>query len=365
MNQDIPLFDTESGPRPRIPLKKLEANAPPVISAKAIAGVSALVRQEFGEKILMQAKRAVMLDIEVVEGHECFIPQATMVDFLWEVERRTGELNFGLLTASEQSLDSYGLWGEYILAGETLGAALARAVSTLDYHSRGDRMEVTVEEGMARFSFFNATRGRPGYLHVANGTAAAMLSMLRAYLPADFRPQWTELDIPRPAATALYEDVYQCPVIFDAAAVSLCFDARLLERQARGRVKSRLVTADDLTRVLREATNLDLFQNVVTAHIRAQVLTGVVSIDSTARALNTSVRSLQRILQHECGADFRELVNVVRTQRAKELLRGTNATITELAMDFGYSSAANFARAFRNATGLAPQEFRALMSAAP
>jgi|UPI000837D7FA hypothetical protein len=52
-----------------------------MISATAIAGISALVRHSFGEKVLRQAKQAIMMDIELLEGHECFIPQATMVDF--------------------------------------------------------------------------------------------------------------------------------------------------------------------------------------------------------------------------------------------------------------------------------------------
>lgn len=345
-------------PGPRGPLPHAGATTAPVISATAIAGVSALVRHSFGEKVLRQAKQAVMLDIELLEGHECFIPQATMVDFLWEVERRSGELNFGLVTASEQSLDTYGVWGEYLLAADTLGAALSRAVASLRYHSRGDRMEVAVDAGIARVSFFNAMRGRPGYLHVANGTAAVLLSMLRAYLPSDFHPQRIELDIPRPAAPAIFEDVYQCPVVFDADAVTLCFDARLLDRQTKGRLPSRLVTIEDVSRALQDSGNLDTFRGVVIAQIRAQVVTGMVSIDSTARALDTSVRTLQRALHRDCGADFRELVNVIRMQRAKELLRGSSASITQLSTEFGYSSPANFARAFRKATGMAPHEFR-------
>ena len=97
---------------------------------------------------------------------------------------------------------------------------------------------------------------------------------------------------------------------------------------------------------------------MVVAHIRAQVQSGVVSIDSTARALGSSVRTLQRVLRRDSGSDFRELVNVIRMRRAKELLAGTNASITEIATEFGYSSPANFARAFRNAAGVAPHEYR-------
>ena len=73
---------------------------------------------------------------------------------------------------------------------------------------------------------------------------------------------------------------------------------------------------------------------------------------------DTSVRTLQRVLRRDSGSDFRELVNVIRMRRAKELLAGTRASITEIAMEFGYSSPANFARAFRNAAGLAPHEYR-------
>ena len=95
----------------------------------------------------------------------------------------------------------------------------------------------------------------------------------------------------------------------------------------------------------------------VAAHVWTQVLTGAVSIESTAKALEISVRSLQRILNRE-GTDFRALTNAIRARRASELLAGTDASVTEIAFALGYSSAAHFARAFRNAADLSPREFR-------
>ncbi|MDN8613384.1 AraC family transcriptional regulator [Variovorax ginsengisoli] len=349
---------THFAPTPWVQLPNAGVTAPPVISVTAMAGVSALVRDAFGEKVLRQAKQAVMLDIELIEEHECFIPQVTMTGFLWEIERRSGESNLGLFTAPHLSLTTYGRWGEYVMAANTLGAAIARAASTLGYHSTGDRMQITVEAGMARASYFNAMRGRAGYAHVASGTAGVLLSLLRAYLGPDFLPRQIELDIPRPAASTPFEDAFLCPVLFDAAAVSVYFDSRLLDRQVHGPYQSRLVTVEDVARVLKEPVDLNDLLGVVTAHIRAQVQTGVVTIDSTARALGTSVRTLQRVLRRDGGADFRELVNFIRMRRAKELLDGSNASIAEIATEFGYSTPANFARAFRKATGLAPQEYR-------
>ncbi|WP_156124351.1 AraC family transcriptional regulator [Achromobacter sp. RTa] len=349
---------THLTPSPARPDLHFGTRAPPVISVTTLAGISGLIRNTFGDKILRQAKQAVMLDFELIENRECFVPQALMTDFLWEIERRSGGVNLGLFSAPHLSLTTYGRWGEYVLAADSLGEALARAASSLRYHSTGDRMRVSVEGGIARASYFTATRGRPGYVHIASGTAIVLLSILRTYLGPGFLPDWIELDIPRPAAVAPFEDVYQCPVVFDTNAVSVCIDARLLERRAHGRVQPRLVTVEDVARAIFEPAGLGNFMGVVVAHIHAQVQAGSVSIDSTARALDTSVRTLQRILRRDSGSDFRELVNVVRMRRAKELLAGTSASITEIAMEFGYSSPANFARAFRNAAGLAPHEYR-------
>jgi transcriptional regulator GlxA family with amidase domain len=107
---------------------------------------------------------------------------------------------------------------------------------------------------------------------------------------------------------------------------------------------------------LEPASRADL-TGVVAAQVGAQVLAGAVSIDSTARALDTSIRTLQRAL-HRDGTDFRTLANAVRVRRAQELLAGTSASITEIATALGYSAPANFTRAFRKTTGLGPQDFR-------
>ena len=88
--------------------------------------------------------------------------------------------------------------------------------------------------------------------------------------------------------------------------------------------------------------------------IRAQVLTGSVSIDRAAQSMDTSVRTLQREL-NRAGTDFRSLASAARIQRATELLRHTKGSITRVSAELGYSSPANFARAFRKATGRGPR----------
>jgi AraC-like DNA-binding protein len=337
------------------------AGAPTVVSVAALAGVSEWVRHNFGDRVLEQANRAAMLDIETIEDQDCFIPHATMNSFLAEIERQTGARDFGLLIAPHLSLARYGRWGAYVLDGDTLGEALARASATIGYHSRGDRIELSVAGERARAGYVNAARGQPGYVHVAAGTAGVLLSLFRRYLPPEWRPRAMELDVPRPHNAVAFEAVFACPLIFDASAVAIRFDASLLDCRAIRRGSPRRVTLGDLARARLTPASLESFRGVVVAQIWAQVLAGAVSIDSTAIALGMSIRTLQRALHRE-RTDFRELTNSVRLQRAKELLAETPAPVIEISNLLGYSAPANFARAFRRATGSTPQQFRASLS---
>lgn len=332
-------------------------DAPTLISVTAMAGVPALVRQAFGEKVLQHANRAAMLDIELIEDRDCFIPHATMTAFLVEIERRTGEPDLGILLAPHLTVAAYGCWGAYVLGGETLGAALARAAASIGYHSRGDRVVWSIEGAVARLAYLSAARGRPGYAHVALGAVGVIANLCRSCASPGWRPLGIELDLPRPRSADRIEEAFGCPVRFEAPAPAVLLPALLLEARLPAAPGRRLLTIEDVARARLDPASRDDLVGAVSAQIRAQVLAGSVSLDGAARALDVSTRTLQRAL-HRQGADFRGLANAIRARRAGELLRGTRASVTDIAADLGYSSSANFARAFRKATGLAPEAFR-------
>jgi len=328
-----------------------------MISVTALAGVPALVRQAFGDTVLRQANRAAMLDIELIEDRDCFIPHATMTAFLAEIERRTGERDLGLLLAPHLTLASYGCWGEYVLGGATLGAAVGRAAAAIGYHSRGDRVVLSVNGGVARITYFSAARGRPGYQHVAFGAVGVIVNLCRSCAPPGWRPLAIDLDLPRPQSAARVEEAFGCPVRFDARATAVLFAAGLIEARQPATAGRRLLTIEDVARARLDPASRDDFAGAVAAQIRAQVLAGSVSLDGAARALDLSTRSLQRALNRD-GTDFRSLANAIRAGRAMELLRGSEASVTEISTELGYSTPANFARAFRRAAGVSPDRYR-------
>lgn len=328
----------------------------PVISNHILHGMPAFLRQEIGERALLQANRAAGFDPELTEDRNCFIPHAAVVGFLNAAARSAGEPNLGLLLAPVMNAANYGSFGRYVLGAETLGQSIKRAIAALGYHSTDDRMSVAIVGDEARYSYVFALAGRSGYDIIASAAAGVLLSVLRAYLPVDWRPQRIELDIEKPRRTGLFEDVFQCPVLFNAAAVAVVMKRHHLSA-AQGRGASwSMITIEDVARDRRGGAPRDLL-DVVVEQIRAQVLTGSVSIDSAAQSMDTSVRTLQREL-NRAGTDFRSLASAARIQRAAELLRHTKGSITRVSAEMGYSSPANFARAFRKATGCGPREFR-------
>ena len=208
------------------------SGAPPVKSVVALAGISELVREVFGDRVIQYAKQAAMLDIELLEQHQCFVLQVIVANFAWEIETRAKEPNLGMLAAPLLALTTYGCGGRYALAAHSIEEAIDRAASSLSYHSAGDTLQLAVDGDIARISYLHARRGQRGYTHVAGGTAALLLSLLRSYLGGDFLPYRIELDVPRPSTCTPFQDVFLCPVLCGALAVSVWIDAALLKHKS-------------------------------------------------------------------------------------------------------------------------------------
>lgn len=327
----------------------------PVISSHVLHGMSAFIRHEIGEKALLRANRTVGLDLELIESENCFIPHAAVIGFVEAAARAAGEANIGVLIAPTMNVANYGSFGRYVSGADTLGHAIERAISGLCYHSTHDRMSVAIVGDEVRYSYVFALVASSGWCNTACAAAGVLLSLFRAYLPPDWRPLRVELDTARPSQAGLFEDVFQCPVVFNAPAVTIVTERHHLSAAPRSAAWP-LVTIEDVARDRRGGAPRGLV-DVVVEHIRTQVLTGSVSIDSAAQSIDTSIRTLQREL-NRAGTDFRSLVSAVRIRRASELLQHTNGSITRVSAELGYSSPANFARAFRKVTGSGPREYR-------
>ena len=345
---------THFAPTPRKLSAGTGLGATSLITVTSLSGVSAFVRDRFGERLLRGANEAIMLDIEAIEDQDCFIPHLTVTTFSAAVARLSGEPNFALLLVPYLTMASKGCWAAYMLAAPTLGQAVERAIRTIGFHSKGDSMSLAMNGGEARISYGSAAKGQEGYLHVAIGTAAILRNLCEQFRATPLR---IELDIARPQRTDAFEDAFGCPVIFDAETVSVCLEAELFSKRVVRTCREPEITVADIARARIECRTLNRFRDIILQQIWSQVLSGNVSVEGAACSVDTSVRTLQRELNRE-GTNFRDMANAMRIKRAAELLRDTDISITGISAMLGYSAPAHFARAFRNGMRMSPSDFR-------
>lgn len=85
---------------------------------------------------------------------------------------------------------------------------------------------------------------------------------------------------------------------------------------------------------------------------------GSTSIDTMARRLNISRRSLQRRLREE-GTTFQQLLNETRFEMSKRYLGDSGLSVPEISFLLGFRDTSSFFRAFHGWTGTTPGDYRA------
>ena len=87
---------------------------------------------------------------------------------------------------------------------------------------------------------------------------------------------------------------------------------------------------------------------------------GLPSIDRCGQALNMSGHYLSDLLKAETGKSAREHIHLQLVERAKNLLLGSSASVSEIAYDLGFDYPQHFSKLFKTKTGLSPSEYRNL-----
>lgn len=165
------------------------------------------------------------------------------------------------------------------------------------------------------------------------------------------------LDYPRPSYSELYFDIFGSQVVFNSEHCQLLFPQEVLKRT--------LSTANPEAQVvLRQQCELIINQldsgKSLSSKIRwilVQSCGNFPNIHEIASKLCMSERTLRRRLVSE-ETNYSQLVEELRNVLAKEYLRTTNFSATDIALLLGYTERVNFKRAFIRWNDMPPSEYR-------
>jgi AraC-like DNA-binding protein len=83
-----------------------------------------------------------------------------------------------------------------------------------------------------------------------------------------------------------------------------------------------------------------------------------VSLEEAARHVNLSKEYLARCFRQEMGITLVTYLNRYRVNQAKALLEKGELSLTEIALETGFSSSAYFSRVFRQEVGMSPRDYK-------
>ena len=278
---------------------------------------------------------------------------------LWEEARiETSDPCIGLFAARRlkpQALHALGLsW----LSSGTLLNGLQRMVRYARIANTSLRFRL-VPDG-ERLSL--VTEYHAGELQVppeaVDGVMAFVVTMCRLMTDKNFAPLLVTFEHEDNGHIDQYIGFFQAPVFFSKSETALYFDARVLTQPVPAGNEEVARDTDRITE--RYLASLD--PNRVQDRVRKILLTllpsGEVDQEAVARTLHRSVSSLQRQLRAE-GASYREILDETRVTLAQQFVRERRYSLGQIAYLLGFSDQANFSRAFKRWTGMAPTVFRA------
>jgi len=247
---------------------------------------------------------------------------------------------------------------EYLAAhAPTIGQAYAKIA---DFFSVIDSTtELVIEEEAAHVGFGPLRAGSdPSSYPAVEYMLAACYLRVRDMTGVEHHPLRLELAMPPQPHAAEIERAFGCAASWNAPGHRLRFARSDWEMPTLRPDPALLAVLEDHARVLRERlpTSPPLLRTVDRL-LEEAWSTGEPSLESTARHLGLSSRTLQRRLGEE-GAAFADLLDGARRRVTLRWLEAPEVSLAEVAYLVGFKEQASLTRAVRRWTGQTPLQLR-------
>ena len=172
------------------------------------------------------------------------------------------------------------------------------------------------------------------------------------------RPHRIRMAFKPPKNWAKYEEVFGLRPEFDAETNEMIFrkSALLIPMKAFNPETFNLLN-QYLQNRLHQMSHAENMSDKVKRVLHQSFHYEFPDIDTVADKLNLSARTLQRKLSDE-QTTFKDLLQETRFGIAKQLLKQSQLSVSEISYMLGYSDLGNFSRSFKKYIGQSPQQFK-------
>jgi AraC-like DNA-binding protein len=286
------------------------------------------------------------------------IPEALRTRVWQKAATLSRDAMFGLHVAEHAKVGDYEVLDYSLCYSATLEEGLDRLARF--YRLLGDALEVTLEvkgaTGLLRRTTPDPER------HENEAVLAVIVLHARSVTGHDVVPRCVRFTHAAPDDVAPHATLFRCPVEFGRPAPEIVFDAKdltlpaLRSDPALTKMVDRYMS-EHVARLPEPGSFLRRVHSVVAASLSG----GRPTLQSTARSLRASSRSVQRRL-HDHGTTLRRVVEETRRTLATRLIDEHSLSITEIAFLLGFADVSSFRRTFKRWTGKSPAHARSLVA---
>jgi AraC-like DNA-binding protein len=299
---------------------------------------------------------AVRLPASIFDDRDNLVAYPDLGRLLAESARLSGCDYIALLVAKRVRLADMGLAGGAALCGENVGDGLRRLVSHFTLQNTAATVSLATSGGFTRFVYAIVAPDMTDTGQLQLGAMTIAFNILQDLCGYGWLPVVVTFASRAPANLRPCHGFFRAPLRFDSEESAIVFESHWLDRP--------LPPVDPLVRERteaqvreRQAALVADLTTTVRGLVRKQLVLRTCSMDSVAAILGVHRRTLDRRLQR-LGTHYGEILGSVQSDFACQLLRETEIPVQQIAESLQFSSAANFATAFRRWTGLAPTEYR-------
>lgn len=305
--------------------------------------------------------RGLNLPAALFEQADARLSLLQYTQIIYRALEETGDPSLGYEFALRCSLTAHGFLGYGVMSQSTLREALAFGIRFVQLATPCYSLRMTSEEGAAVIEVSEAIPFGPLYQY---GFDMFLVSFARVAQQLQLSYE-REMELcfacAEPPHYARYRDRL-LNVRFSMPANQIRFPAKYLDQAIH---TGNPVTAQLVTGQCERELSLLGLSNDLLARVRA-ALSGsnglYPDLTAVSQRLFMSTRTLKRRLQ-EHGRSFQQLLDEARHHDAVKLLENRSLSVEEISARIGYSSSANFTRAFRKWVGNTPGAYRSELRA--
>jgi AraC-like DNA-binding protein len=288
------------------------------------------------------------LDHTVLSSPDGRVPRDAIA-LLWQhAVARTGDENLGLRVATVGPPSMMSLFIHMFMSGPTPKEALQRILPYQRVFTAGPALGIEEREEDFVITLARLDGDVPSPPQMMEHFLAACIRMISYAVGEPILPRSASFRHPEPASTDLHQEVFRCPIHFNAEADSLVMSKKDMERRSLHGSDSTLQRLERSAEEILQAIEDPSVAGRARAVVRARLGGAPVSLNQVASELRMSARTLQRRLSEE-KTSFRRVIDEARKALVLEAA-DAGESMAALAQRAGFSNSRAFARAFRRWT---------------